>query len=94
MAYRKKTEPTKTIRLTLDEIEYNAIVELSNIENKAVARYLVDFLRDANVFSLFKNMTVLLKQAQEEKEIFKNKFDSDDKKALNYIFENLTKDFK
>lgn len=34
MAYRKKTEPTKTIRLTLDESEYNAIVELSNIENK------------------------------------------------------------
>ncbi|WP_419852448.1 hypothetical protein [Actinobacillus pleuropneumoniae] len=89
MAYRKKTEPTRTLRITLDESEYAVLSELAKIQNKAVARFLVDFLRDGESFKIMFNMLNLIKEIDKNKDEFKKNL-KDENSLLDFVVSRVS----
>lgn len=74
MEDKKKTE-TKYLKLSLTPEEYETLAKLSELQGRPMATLLLEFIREANVFTVLGKVAKATEKIQNFKAMFRKKTD-------------------
>lgn len=74
MEDKKKTE-TKYLKLSLTPEEYETLAKLSELQGRPMATLLLEFIREANVFTVLGKVAKATEKIQNFKVMFRKKTD-------------------